>query len=356
MPVVVVANPKGGVGKSTLSTHVAGYYASQGHSVMLGDIDRQQSSALWLRLRPPQARPIRTWDISHDLIARPPRDTTHVVLDTPAGLHGWRFKDVLKMADKVLVPLQPSIFDIYATRAFLDELAESRRADKLQVGIVGMRVDMRTIAADKLGEFVIAYEPVWAMVHKLRKAMGNRDAKHTLEGMIEMDEAYFTVESSEIEQGKGIRGKGAVGKQNVAIMAESTPLEDLETGKKEKHVRYFKAKVLEGHDGDQINQTIKESIDNQSIVFTDKSTSYVDIADFVELHLMEKSSKKTTEESLKWVHITISNAKRNLLGNYHKIKRKYLQLYLNEFIYKLNRRYFGEKLFERLVIANITGL
>ena len=200
------------------------------------------------------------------------------------------------------------------------------------------------------------YEPVWAMVHKLRKAMGNRDAKYTLEGMIEMDEAYFTVESSEIEQQKGIRGKGAVGKQNVAMMAESTPLEDIETGKKEKHVRYFKAKVLDGHDGEQINETIQESIDNQSIVFTDKSTSYVDIADFVELHLMEKSSKETTEETLKWVHITIGNAKRNLLGNYHKIKRKYLQLYLNEFIYKLNRRYFGEKLFERLVIANIKGL
>ena len=154
MPIVVVANPKGGVGKSTLSTHVAGYYASQGHSVMLGDIDRQQSSALWLRLRPPQARPIRTWDISHDLIARPPRDTTHVVLDTPAGLHGWRFKDVLKMADKVLVPLQPSIFDIYATRAFLDELLESRRAEHLQIGLVGMRVDPRTIAAEQLQTFV----------------------------------------------------------------------------------------------------------------------------------------------------------------------------------------------------------
>ena len=188
------------------------------------------------------------------------------------------------------------------------------------------------------------YEPVWAMVHKLRKAMGNRDAKYTLEGMIEFDEAYFTVESSEIEQEKGIRGKGAVGKQNVAMMAESTPLEDLETGKKEKQVRFFKAKVLDGHDGKEINETIKESIDNQSIVFTDKSTSYVDIADFVELHIMEKSSKETTEETLKWVHIAISNAKRNLLGNYHKIKRKYLQLYLNEFIYKLNRRYFGCKL------------
>ena len=154
MPVVVIANPKGGVGKSTLSTHVAGYYASQGHGVMLGDADRQQSSALWLQLRPPAGRPIKSWDVSPDLIARPPRDTTHVVLDTPAGLHGWRFKDVLKMANKILVPLQPSIFDIYATRAFLDELADSRHAGDVEIGIVGMRVDARTIAADKLREFV----------------------------------------------------------------------------------------------------------------------------------------------------------------------------------------------------------
>ena len=84
-------------------------------------------------------------------------------------------------------------------------------------------------------------------------------------------------------------------------------------------------------------------------------TSYVDISDLVELHVTEKSDAKTTKETLKWVHIAISNAKRTLLGNYHKIKRKYLQLYLNEFIYKLNRRYFGDKLFDRLVIANITG-
>ena len=154
MPVVVVANPKGGVGKSTLATHVAGYWASQGHPVVLGDVDRQQSARLWLGLRPPAAPPIGTWDASADMIARPPKGSVHAVLDTPAGLHGWRFKDVLKIADKVLVPLQPSIFDIYATRAFLDELAETRRADKLQVGIVGMRVDPRTISADKLNEFV----------------------------------------------------------------------------------------------------------------------------------------------------------------------------------------------------------
>jgi chromosome partitioning protein len=154
MPVVVIANPKGGVGKSTLSTHVAGYLASRGHSVMLGDVDRQQSSALWLKLRPEAARPIHTWEISADQIAKPPGGTTHMVLDTPAGLHGKRLKEVLKVAHKILVPLQPSIFDIYATRAFLDELASSRHSSSVDIGLIGMRVDARTIAADKLHEFV----------------------------------------------------------------------------------------------------------------------------------------------------------------------------------------------------------
>jgi len=154
MPVVVVANPKGGVGKSTMATNIAGYFASKGHAVMLGDADRQQSSQLWLGLRPPAARPISTWELSEGHIVKPPKGTTHVVLDTPAGMHGKMFTDVLQLADKVVVPLQPSVFDIFATRHFLDELAEHRKASKMQVGIVGMRVDPRTIAADKLHEFV----------------------------------------------------------------------------------------------------------------------------------------------------------------------------------------------------------
>ncbi|MES2282174.1 MAG: ParA family protein [Pseudomonadota bacterium] len=153
MPVVVIANPKGGVGKSTLATNVAGYFASKGHAVMLGDADRQQSTALWLGLRPPAARPIASWDVTSELV-KPPKGTTHVVLDTPGGLHGSRLNEVVKVADKIIVPLQPSVFDIFATRAFLDQLAEHRRAGKVQVGIVGMRVDSRTIAADKLHDFV----------------------------------------------------------------------------------------------------------------------------------------------------------------------------------------------------------
>ena len=200
------------------------------------------------------------------------------------------------------------------------------------------------------------YEPVWAMMNKLRKAMGKRDERYTLEGMIEMDEGYFTVESTETDQERGIRGRGAVGKQNVAVIAESTPLEDIDTGKKSKSCRYFKAIVLEDHKAEGINDMVQKTIAESSIVFTDQSTSYVDISTLVEIHISEKSTKETTKDSLRWVHIFISNAKRNLLGNYHKIKRKNLQLYLNEFVYKLNRRYFGDKIFDRLVIASITGV
>jgi chromosome partitioning protein len=154
MPVVVVANPKGGSGKSTLATNVAGYYASRGHSVMLGDADRQQSSKLWLGLRPAQVRKIDTWDVSPDLTARPPKGVSHVVLDSPGGLHGWRFKDIIKMANKLIVPLQPSVFDMFATQQFLNDLAGLKDTKNLQIGIVGMRVDERTIAAEKLHEFV----------------------------------------------------------------------------------------------------------------------------------------------------------------------------------------------------------
>lgn len=154
MPVIVVANPKGGVGKSTLSTQLAGWFASRGHPVMLGDVDRQQSARQWLALRPPQLAPIRTWEIAHDDIVRPPKGTTHVVLDTPAGLHGKRLDEVLKLADRVLVPLQPSLFDIQATYPFIEQLRSHRRSDRLRIGLVAMRVRDHTIAADQLQHFL----------------------------------------------------------------------------------------------------------------------------------------------------------------------------------------------------------
>ena len=154
MPVIVVANPKGGVGKSTLSTQLAGWYASRGHAVMLGDVDRQQTARQWLALRPPQLAPIRTWETAHDDIVRPPKGTSHVVLDTPAGLHGKRLDEVLKLADRVLVPLQPSLFDIQATFPFIEQLRAHKRSERLRIGLVAMRVRDHTIAADQLQHFL----------------------------------------------------------------------------------------------------------------------------------------------------------------------------------------------------------
>ena len=182
MPVIVVANPKGGVGKTTLSTNIAGYYASRGHAVMLGDVDRQQSARTWLALRPAELAPIGAWEVTHDQVVRPPKGTTHVVLDTPAGLHGKRLDEVMTRADKVLIPLQPSIFDIHATHEFVQKLlagkrrgipslpdplgrrpppqsgdrgsSSTKRSERVQIAIVGMRTREGTISTDQLRGFL----------------------------------------------------------------------------------------------------------------------------------------------------------------------------------------------------------
>ena len=154
MPVIVVANPKGGVGKTTLSTNLAGYLAARGQAVMLGDVDRQQSSRTWLGLRPAGLPRIAAWEASDGDVVRPPRGTTHVVLDTPAGLHGKRLDEVMKLADKVLIPLQPSIFDIHATHEFIDQLLAHRRSSRVQAAVVGMRTREGTISTDQLRTFL----------------------------------------------------------------------------------------------------------------------------------------------------------------------------------------------------------
>ena len=154
MPVIVIANPKGGVGKSTLATNVAGLLARQGHAVMLGDVDRQQSARQWLALRPATLPVIRGWDVDREQIVRPPKGTTHVVLDTPAGLHGKRLDAVLRIADRLLLPLQPSLFDIQATHAFVQELRAHRRGAEIALGLVGMRVKEHTLANAQLHQYL----------------------------------------------------------------------------------------------------------------------------------------------------------------------------------------------------------
>lgn len=137
-----------------------------------------------------------------------------------------------------------------------------------------------------------------------------------------MDEGYFTIGASENAHKTQKAGHGSKTKSNVMLMAESTTLVDIDIGKVERQARYFKAIVLDDHKVGQTDETLKNAIDKeQTIVITDQSTSYVNVANYVELPISEKLDETTTKITLKWVHITISNAKRNFAGNYHKIKK-----------------------------------
>ncbi|WP_027799710.1 ParA family protein [Paraburkholderia dilworthii] len=156
MTVIVVANPKGGVGKSTLSTNLAGYFAATGEWVALADLDKQQSSHAWLSLRPDTLPAIETWEVNPETPVKPPKGLERAIVDTPAGLHGNRMNIALELADKVIVPLQPSMFDILATQEFLERLAKEKAVRKgaIEIGVVGMRVDARTRSAEQLHRFV----------------------------------------------------------------------------------------------------------------------------------------------------------------------------------------------------------
>lgn len=145
---ILIANPKGGSGKSTLATNLAGYFAARGKQVLLEDLDRQQSSANWLARRPADAPQIYANNKSAKL--------DWIVTDSPAGLRDDKLTDAVKAADCVIVPVQPSAFDIGATSDFLAVLAEEKsiRKNKTFVALVGMRVNLRTHSAAKLAAFM----------------------------------------------------------------------------------------------------------------------------------------------------------------------------------------------------------
>ncbi|MCM4158785.1 IS1595 family transposase [Antarcticibacterium flavum] len=196
------------------------------------------------------------------------------------------------------------------------------------------------------------YMTIWSIMHRLRGVMGKRDDLYQLTDMVEFDEGYFEKQVPEQTREKLKRGRGSQRQINVAVMAESTPLENIESGKLSSHCKFFKMKVLESHKASEVESLIKGSLDPNTVVLSDKSTSYFKFEDYVEAHITTKSNKKTTVEILKWVHIAISNAKRNFLGIHHRINGEYMQSYLDEFVYKLNRRHF-KSIFERLVVASV---
>lgn len=172
MPVIAVVNRKGGSGKSTLATHLAAWLAHQGAAVMLGDVDRQQSTRAWLKRRAPTLPAIAPWALDQKNVLKVPPGVTHVVLDTPGGLHGFELARIVMSADAILMPVCNSMFDRESAASCLAELATLPRvaSGRCALGVVGMRLDARTKGAETLRAWAAAQSALFLGV--LRETQG----------------------------------------------------------------------------------------------------------------------------------------------------------------------------------------
>ncbi|MCH9673760.1 MAG: ParA family protein [Gammaproteobacteria bacterium] len=122
---ILVANPKGGSGKTTLATNIAVYYALRGANVTIVDLDPQHSSLDWLAERPETRAPIGGIDASDGRV-RLPREADYVIYDAPAATRGRALTDLLRRCETMVIPVIPSPVDMRAAGRFYDELMETR--------------------------------------------------------------------------------------------------------------------------------------------------------------------------------------------------------------------------------------
>lgn len=155
MPVIAVINRKGGSGKSTVAAHLAAWLAHQGVAVMLGDVDRQQSTRTWLKRRNTALPSIMPWVIDKQNVLKVPTGVTHVVLDTPGGIHGFELARVIMSADAIIMPMCSSVFDRDSAAGCYADLMTLPRVSsgRCKIGIVGMRIDTRTRSGQVLREW-----------------------------------------------------------------------------------------------------------------------------------------------------------------------------------------------------------
>ncbi len=165
MKAILVANPKGGAGKTTLAVNLAGWLAARGDAVNLLDLDRQKSASKWLARRPAHLPAI-------GIAGEDKQKADWLVIDSPAGLHGKNLDHAVRLVARVLVPIAPSLFDIQASQDFLEALAAEKkvRHGKIDVGVVGMRMAPRTRAAVTLEQYLHRIElPVVAFLHETQQ-------------------------------------------------------------------------------------------------------------------------------------------------------------------------------------------
>jgi len=160
---VMLLNPKGGSGKTTIATGLASYFAASGWPTLIFDYDAQGSSSRWLRVRPGHRPPVegvaayetragvtRSWQM------RIPPGTERVVIDTPAWIRTPELLDLVRRTDSIIVPVLPSYIDIDAVGVFLDRLRglEPIRSGDVRVALVANRVRARTVVSKELDEFL----------------------------------------------------------------------------------------------------------------------------------------------------------------------------------------------------------
>ena len=198
------------------------------------------------------------------------------------------------------------------------------------------------------------YNPIWAMLHKFRAAMGTRDSRYEVSGMVEVDEGFFSTEVPEGDKGKPLkRGKGSQKKTKVLVMAQTGAGKPTKKSDKPTSVKYIKMIVIDDLKSETVDGKVRLNVDPSSTLISDDSKSYTNFCKLVKEHIHQVISPKEVGKVLPWVHIAISNAKRLLLDIYHDIRPEYLQNYLNEFCWKFNRRFFGDALFDRLMLAAV---
>lgn len=150
---IMVLNPKGGSGKTTLATNLAAYYASEGSDVVLADFDPQASSMDWLQRRPEDRAPIRglpAWEEGLQGVGQP----DIVIMDAPAGARGPELTDLLRRAETVLIPVLPSPVDMEASTRFVKELRENARYGRVKAALVGNRAKDQTRITASLYRFL----------------------------------------------------------------------------------------------------------------------------------------------------------------------------------------------------------
>ncbi|MCK5777307.1 MAG: ParA family protein [Rhodospirillales bacterium] len=155
---ILIANAKGGCGKTTISTNLAAAFSQCGLKTAIADVDPQGSSLQWIDRRPENVPSIIGLDWS-DGVGKVKKSIDRLVIDAPAALTPKEFQALLKMADGIVMPILPSAFDQVAAMNFLSKVETLKpiRKNKKQVAVVANRVRARSRSARALMEFLQSF-------------------------------------------------------------------------------------------------------------------------------------------------------------------------------------------------------